>query len=222
MSSRQNRKPLVLEYKKRRFDGGNERELIEQIERQNQLYENHLGRMPGNPMMGHPVFSPIMDAVSEPSSINDDPTHMDYHGVPYRGSMPVPLPPMPASKHGNTNCHAGMESPFQPMMPEMMHPSEFDADLDDMLCDTMKENFGNKLFRIFMVPVMEIVMGLSGLVIGFMLSSFTFKSKKLDKSRLSEEQRLLFSNSITVFKNGIFGLITSPFAAVKVALTGAA
>lgn len=182
MSFKSNKQPLVLEYKKRRFDGGTEREIIEQIERQNQLYHQHMSRVQVH--------------------LNDEPSHLDYHGYPV-GTVDPEL--------------MGFDNPFdEPLVPIDVMETSLVKEVGPI---EAKSHWTHRLFSVFMVPIMEIVMGLSGLAIGVMLSYFSLKTPPSDKTQFTAEQQALFSNSVTVFKNGLIGLVTSPFEAVRVTLS---
>lgn len=165
MSSRYSQ-PLVLEYKKRRYDGGSEIEIIEHIERQYEAYEQQ--RMLNGWSM---VTPPPIQPMAQPPMANV--------GQPGQPVPPSP-PPAPVAK---------------------------------------KLSFRDKLYKAFIIPWVELVLGLSGITIGMIMSVTLVKGATVNLEILKRERETLIRQSSVVVRNSVLGILFSPITAVKLCLS---
>ena len=185
MASNSQRQPYVLEYSKRRFDGGTERELIEQIEMQQQLMEQ--ARQAQIQAMHPYMTSPL------------------GYGNTATVPQPVALPPQPQYYQPQPMQH-------QPMAqePEM---------LDEMPVVPQRTlTRKGRVMKAAFVPYIELILGLSGLLIGSVMSFVSFRSLGLAPEVVSEERRLLMQHSMRVVRDSVFGIVTSPWRVFQAAL----
>ena len=188
MASNSQRQPYVLEYSKRRFDGGTERELIEQIEMQQQLMEQ--ARQAQIQAMHPYMTSPL-----------------GYGNTAVASQQPVMLPPQPQ---------------YYQQQPMQQHPQPM-AQEPDMLDDmpAVPERTLTRRGRVMkaaFVPYIELILGLSGLLIGSVMSFVSFRSLGLAPEVVSEERRLLMQHSMRVVRDSVFGIVTSPWRVFQAAL----
>jgi hypothetical protein len=159
--------PLILEYKKRRFDGGSEREMIEQIEYQCRIREQqHLEA-----------------ALHQQATV---PSHRQGAANP----LPKPLPVQ--------------RIPAQQTFPEPQasQPEE-------------KRSFSGNLYKAFIVPYVELVLGMSGILIGYLMIYSLFKGSLLSAEILRQERKALVHHSWAVIRSSLKQIALSPFVAVK-------
>ncbi len=149
---------VVFEYQKRRFDGGTERELIEQIELQNIIVNQQ--------------------------RIDIDWQHayqsLNYRIDPAGLQMPYPAPPHPP-------CYTQQE--------------EVAEETSDKCV-----SLGSKVYRAFAQPVVELMLGVSGIVVAGIISlPMNRNVENMDSNR-----RLLIKRSVNVIRKSVVDIITSP------------
>lgn len=187
MASNSQRQPYVLEYSKRRFDGGTERELIEQIEMQQQLMEQ--ARQAQIQAMHPYMTSPL-----------------GYGNTAVASQQPVAMPPQPQY--------------YQQPMQQHHQPMTQESDMLDEMPMVPQRTLTRKgrMMKAAFVPFIELILGLSGLLIGSVMSFVSFRSLGLTPEVVSEERRLLMQHSMRVVRDSIHGIVTSPWRVFQAAL----
>jgi hypothetical protein len=174
MTSRSSQ-PLVLEYKKRRYDGGSEIEIIEQIELQYQAYEQQqrvaaaAGAWPAPQYPVNPMGYPMA-----PQAPQQQPVQQQV------AETPIPPPP-PAQTQ-------------------------------------QKLSFKQKMYKAFIMPWIELVLGMSGVMIGVIMSITMLRGDHPNLEILRQEQELLIEQSWCVVHNSVMGIFRAPFTAVALSL----
>lgn len=166
MSSQSSQQPLVLEYKKRRFDGGPEIEQIEQIEYQYRLYEQQrlAAAWHAPSYMGNPMAAPV-----------------PAYGYPQQERPQAPpLPPQP---------RAAEKVPMKV-----------------------------KMYKVFVMPCVELVLGLSGMLIGSIMMASMMKGASANPDVLQQERKALIDHSWTVVRASLGNIVKSPLVALRVCL----
>ncbi len=152
--------PLVLEYKKRRFDGDAEKEMIEQIELQHRIFEQQQLASTGWPQV-HSYHPPTINPMTFPTE----------------NSRPNPQP-----------------SPSK--APE-------------------KLNLSDKLYKAFVLPYIELILGLSGVFIGSVMFVSIMKGTAKGTDILKHERDILVKQSWIVIGNSLCNIFKSPWQALK-------
>lgn len=160
--------PLVLEYEQRRFDGGTEREMIEQIEWHQRVFEQQ--RLAMGSQFPHP-----------------------YTPQPYPAANPVITPP--------PSTTASVVAEETPVKPEKKNRS-------------MKA----KLYQAFIMPYVELILGLSGVLIGTIMVFSVMKHASSNADVLKNERNALIHHSWAVVRTSILGIFLSPWMALKLCI----
>ncbi len=163
--------PLVLEYKQRRFDGGNEREMIEHIELQNQIFEQQRVATAWQ-MAGQQV--PM------------------YHQQPMHYPQPAPYP------------HA-VQAP--PMPQQTVAPA---------VAPVIKRTpVKDALYKAIILPYIELVLGLSGLLVGNIMFVPLMRNAAVRPEALQRDRQALIEQSWIVVRNSVKSILIAPFAVAK-------
>lgn len=162
--------PLVLEYEQRRFDGGTEREMIEQIEWYQRVFEQQ--RL----AMGTPLPHP-------------------YTQQSYPMANPVITPP---------------PSTTASVMPEETPPVEPEK--------KKTHSLKAKLYQAFIMPYVELVLGLSGVLIGNIMVFSLMKHAATHADVLRTERKALIEHSWAVVRSSVLGILIAPWTALRLCI----
>lgn len=161
--------PLVLEYKKRRYDGGPEREMIEQIELQHRLIEQQ---------------------------------RLSAASVYGAGAAMGSIYPMPAP-------HPETSAPALPVRGTQQELSNVSA------ADVASTDLRTALYAIFILPYVELTLGLSGIFISSIMMTSLLRETITQSQLFRQERNALRQHSWAIVRRSFRDIVFAPVLALR-------